>query len=95
MEHLENDCFLKLPSYDKPFHIATDYSGTGIGGVLMQEGNCGSLLPLQFASRCLTEAETKYPPLEGEALAIVWALEKFRLWTEGHEIILHTDHKPL
>ena len=37
----------------------------------------------------------KYPPLEGEALAIVWALEKFRLWTEGHEIILHTDHKPL
>lgn len=46
MTHLEEDCFLKLPSYDRPFHIATDYSGTGIGGVLMQEGSDGKLLPL-------------------------------------------------
>ena len=35
MLKLESDCFLKLPSCDKSFHIATDYSGIGIGGVLM------------------------------------------------------------
>jgi|PlaIllAssembly_1097288.scaffolds.fasta_scaffold759558_1 hypothetical protein len=95
MLKLESDCFLKLPSYDKPFHIATDYSGIGIGGVLMQENKDDQLMPLQFASRSLTDSEKKFPPLEGEALAIIWALDKFRLWTEGHQIILYTDHKPL
>ena len=46
-------------------------------------------MPLQFASRSLTDSEKKFPPLEGEALAIIWALDKFRLWTEGHQIILY------
>lgn len=44
------------------------------------------MLPLQFESRCLMEQETKYPPLEWEALAIIWALNKFRLWREGCKI---------
>ena len=35
MDHLEKDCLLKLPNYDKPFYVATDYSGVGIGAVLM------------------------------------------------------------
>lgn len=35
MKHLEDNCFLKLPLYDRPFHIAADYYRTGIGGVLM------------------------------------------------------------
>lgn len=46
MEHLKANCFLKLPSYDRPFHIATDYSGVGIGAVLMQHDDKGDLLPL-------------------------------------------------
>ena len=41
-------------------------------------------MPLQFASRSLMDSEKKFPPLEREALAIIWALDKFRLWTEGH-----------
>ena len=55
MDHLEKDCFLKLPSYDRPFEIFTDYSGQGIGGVLMQKDENGERRPLQFASRSLTE----------------------------------------
>ena len=36
IDQLKRDCFLKLPSYDQPFYVATDYSGLGIGAVLMQ-----------------------------------------------------------
>ena len=46
MRKLEADCFLKLTSYDRPFHVATDYSGIGIGGVLMQENSDKKLMPL-------------------------------------------------
>lgn len=36
MRTLEAECFLKLSSYDRLFHVATDYSGIGIGGILLQ-----------------------------------------------------------
>ena len=52
-------------------------------------------MPIQFLSRALTDTEKKYPAIEGEALAIVWALERFRYMIEGCEIHLVTDHRPL
>lgn len=48
-----------------------------------------------FASRSLTPPETKYAPIEGEALAIVWAIKRFEFLLRGHRVIIRTDHKPL
>ena len=47
-------------------------------------------------SRFLKAAETKYAPIEGEALAIAWALEDSKYFTMGCDsLIITTDHKPL
>lgn len=46
MDVLKEQCFLKLPSYDRPFHVVTDYSSYGIGASLMQYDDAGNLLPL-------------------------------------------------
>ena len=47
-------------------------------------------------SRFCSGAESRYAPIEGELAAIVYALEKTRIFTMGAKnLILVTDHKPL
>ena len=43
-----------------------------------------------------TGAESRYAPVEGEALAVAWALGKSRHFTLGNDkLIVLVDHKPL
>ncbi len=51
--------------------------------------------PVAFASRALTETETRYAQIEKEALALTWACEKFAEYVLGKKFELETDHKPL
>ena len=47
-------------------------------------------------SRFCTDAERRYAPIEGEAAAIAWALEKCRMFIIGSpNVIVVTDHEPL
>ena len=47
-------------------------------------------------SRFTKDAETRYPPVEGEALAVAWSLAVTRHYTLGNpKLIVVTDHKPL
>ena len=50
---------------------------------------------IAYASRCLTDTETRYSQIEREALAIVYAIEHFHLYLYVHEFMLITDNKPL
>lgn len=80
--------------YSKPFIIHTDASNYALGAVLLQ-GEGKDLHPIEYSSRLLTSAECKYSTTEREALAVVWALEKYRPYIEGHSVILRSDHQPL
>lgn len=86
-----------LVHYDPemPISIATDASPIGIGAVLSHMLPNGEERPIQFASRSLTKTEKKYPQIEREALAIVFALRKFYMYVYGHRFTLITDNKPL
>ena len=56
----------------------------------------GWKITLLAGSRFLKPAESKYAPVEGEALAIAWALEHSKYFTQGCDnLLIITDHKPL
>ena len=58
---------------------------------------CQTGWKLTFASNRYTHnAEENYAPVEGEALAVAWALDKARHFVLGcNDLIVATDHKPL
>ena len=86
--------------------LSPDWSKTGIGYFLYQKycecpsvtTNCckdGWRITLA-GSRFLHKAERNYWPVEGEALAVAWALEDSKFFTLGcRDLHIQTDHRPL
>jgi hypothetical protein len=81
---------LAQPDIEKPFDVYCDASGTGIGGVLIQDG-CA----IAYASRQLRCHEEHYPTHDLELLAVVHALKVWRHYLLGNLIHIYTDHKSL
>ncbi|GFV48800.1 transposon Tf2-6 polyprotein [Trichonephila clavipes] len=79
----------------KPFIIRTDASSYALDAVLLQGESPTDEQPVEYASRLLSSAEKNYSTTEREALAVVWALNKFRGYIEGSEITVASDHQPL
>ena len=77
--------------------ISADSSSYGLGAVLLQKQQqpdpCWK--PVAYASRSLTETESRYAQVEKEALACTWAAEKFADYVLGKMFTMETDHKPL
>ncbi|XP_057312316.1 uncharacterized protein K02A2.6-like [Hydractinia symbiolongicarpus] len=86
--------------------IATDWSKTGVGFWLYQK-HCSCMAETLFCchtgwkvvlvgSRFTHPAESRYSPIEGEALAVAYALDKCRHFVLGcQDLIIAVDHKPL
>lgn len=85
---------LKQAVFEAPFTIKTDASNYAIGAALVQ-GEGKNEHPIEYASRLLTPAEINYSVTEKEALAIVWAISRFRGYIEGAKFLTITDHQPL
>ena len=69
-----------LQSFDesRPVIIHTDASLYGIGAILLQKGPDDKEHVVSYISRSLTDAEKQWATTEHEALAIIYAIEKFR-----------------
>ncbi|XP_062524529.1 uncharacterized protein LOC134198871 [Bombyx mori] len=81
-------------NFKQPLVLRTDASNYALGAVLAQ-GEGKDERPIEYASRLLTAAERNYSTTEREALAVVWAVERFRPYLDGQPIIIGSDHQPL
>ncbi|KAJ8336764.1 hypothetical protein SKAU_G00379840 [Synaphobranchus kaupii] len=86
-----------LALFDPSRHtiISTDASDYGLGAVMSQVGPDNVERTVAFASRTLSAAERKYAVVEKEALACVWAVERWRIYLWGRRFTLKTDHQAL
>lgn len=86
--------------------LTVDASSRGLGAVLAQRapepaggsgggGSYGDERVVAYASRSLTTHEAHYSQIHKEALAIVFAIDKFHQYLYGRKFVLRTDHKPL
>lgn len=79
--------------------LTVDASARGLSAVLAQRApGAGAGAPervVAYASRALTQHELNYSQIHKEALAIVYAVEKFHNYLYGRKFVLRTDHKPL
>ncbi|GFO40699.1 Pol polyprotein [Plakobranchus ocellatus] len=85
---------LQLPDLSNTFFVQSDASNKAIGAALLQQHG-ETLLPCYYASRKLLDREIKYPIIEKECLAVVFALYTFSKYLLMRPFILMVDHKPL
>ena len=86
---------LAFPEFDCGFLLETDASGIGLGAVLAQKQDDGTVHPVAYVSRTLQPHEQNYGVTELEALGVVWAVRHFRHYLYGHHCDVFTDHAAL
>jgi len=96
-EILTSPPVLAYPDHDKPFFVECDASNYAIGGVLSQQGEDGTLHPINYYSKTLSKAEVNYSITEKELLAIKTAFTEWRHLLQGakHKITVYSDHRNL
>ena len=84
---------LTLPNMKEKFYVYTDASNDCISGALSQIINDEESV-VMWISRKLSPAEMNYTVTEKECLAIVWCIEKFKIYLVNH-FNIRTDHSAL
>ena len=84
----------RLSSAETSGYFDKDASPVGCRAVLRQTHEDGSKI-VSYASPSLTETDRRYSQTEMEALALIWACEKFHPYIYGAPFEIVTDHNPL
>lgn len=93
--HLANGHVLGYFDNKDKTQLIADTSPVGLGAVLIQYDKNDNSRVISFASKSLSDVEKRYAQTEKEALALVWACERFHFYLYGRKFELVTDHNPL
>ena len=87
---------MRLPDSDLPFILETDGSRVAVKAVLKQHFDYTRLEhSVGFFSRALTGSEGNHAEYDIELYAVMRAVEHFRMFLLGKELLLRTDHAAL
>ena len=86
---------LAHPDLERPFTLYTDASKIEVGAVLLKRGADGIERAVSFFSKKLSSAQRNYSTFERELLAVICALEHFRVYLLARKFVLRTDHRAL
>lgn len=90
VQTLTDSPVLRIYNPDLRCELHTDASAVGLGAVLMQKEN-GIAQPIAYYSRRTTDYESRYHSYDLETLAIVEAVEHFRVYLYGVPFTVYTD----
>ena len=85
---------LAIFDHSREIVVACDASDVGCGACLLQKHDDGER-PISFASCALTAAQRNYSTGEKEALACVFAIERWHVFLYGRKFRLRTDRQAL
>ena len=87
---------LAYAGYSKPFHLQTDTSEKGLGAILYQKHDDGTLRVIAYVSSTLSKSEKDYDAPKLEFLALKWAItDRFHEYLYGGNFEVFTDNNPL
>ena len=87
---IKHSACLKYYDTKKPLFLDVDASLKGLGAALVQDG-----CPVAFASKTLTDTQSRYTNIEREMLAVIWGIKQYHQYLFGRSFKVITDHKPL
>ena len=76
--------------HTQPLVLQTDASEYGLGAVIIQNNR-----PIAFASKTLTDVETRSANIVRECLSVCFGLEKFHTYIYGKHVIVQNNCEPL
>ena len=85
---------VRAPNWQQPFEVMCDASDLAIGAILGQRED-GKPYVVYYARKMLNEAQRNYTTTEKELLVVVYALDKFRAYFVGSDIVIFNDHSAL
>jgi hypothetical protein len=88
IDKLTHALLLQLLDFGKTFELECDASGTGIGGVLLQE-------PIAYFSEKLSKPSLNYSTYDKELYALIRVLETWQHYLWLKECVIHSDHESL